>query len=193
LSFFLVDGSILSAPYDPQATLVLTDPTLISPTQVDGSPVASNPPAPSPTVPLLRQVTPDAGRKIKWYAYALASIAGVIMPVGVYALINNLMISIWDKRVWEIASDGPYVVIYAMYGLLGLVFGYVWPRAGWKWGLWLSYLSLIIMVVLTVRDAYIGRPGLDSSAIALFVLVILVPTLGAYLGSHFSPRKRLNN
>lgn len=77
----------------------------------------------------------------------------------------------------------------AAFGLLGLVFGFLAPKESWRWGLWLSFPALLILVLFSVGER-------QNILLQLFYLVLTIASacLSAYAGmllrnKHFSKEK----
>ncbi len=59
-----------------------------------------------------------------------------------------------------IFSDGTSIVerfisfalIIISYGILGLVFGFIWPKHSWRWGIWISITAFLIVGWYSFRE-----------------------------------------
>ncbi len=77
----------------------------------------------------------------------------------------------------------PYILgLIYLFG--GLLFGILWPKKSWRWGLWIAGPMLFLML-LSTAFAGITRIFLED------VLVIIVPITSACLGSFVGSRLML--
>jgi len=77
----------------------------------------------------------------------------------------------------------PYI-LGPIYLFGGLLFGILWPKKSWRWGLWIAGPMLFLML-LSTAFAGITRIFLED------VLVIIVPITSACLGSFVGSRLML--
>jgi hypothetical protein len=203
LTFCLADGSLLSAPFDPQATQRIPAPrkTNPPPTEVMNAAASSSSLPPTqpainvtdlpPTIasPLLSTVKKHESsqalpiqRATPFYIYLLAMIAG--LAVGLLFNYTGFM------------HYGSYVLALAIllaYGSVGVFFGYVWSQKGWKWGLWIVVIWWPVEVFF---KWYYLRISLEFGSwrfpfrlFALLILISITACIGAYLGAQLSLKR----
>jgi hypothetical protein len=110
------------------------------------------------------------------YAYIVAVILGLVIPLAANVVVGIVL----GTRSHGSGLEPTPGIVLTMFGvlvltdiLLGLAFGYTWPRTGWKWGLWLIPLFFAWMV---------GGGGL--------VLVPILMTAGGCAGGFAGARLR---
>jgi len=197
LSFCLIDGSILSAPYDPKATLVLSDPHPVSSTPTEIVSVVAD--ASKTSNIELSYIRGESHSKVKWYWYILALVLGAIVPQIILALfmqMTTLFLRDSSEIGDKLASLYSIPITALVYCLLGFGFGYVWPQLKWRWSIWLSSPTLILLSLIVAERALSSMPISWLAVIFILVLVIAVlgtAILGSYWGAIFSLRQRPNN
>lgn len=83
-----------------------------------------------------------------------------------------------------------FEIILIAFPIFGVILGYFFPSAKWKWGIWLNIVSLIVTFFGSIIKAgsgsndnfFLGMLGLTLTTTALSCLT-------SYLGSKISPRK----
>lgn len=68
-----------------------------------------------------------------------------------------------------------YVIL--VYGVLGIIFGIIWPRMAWKWGIPLSISAIALVLLYTINEPF----GLALNVVYL-VLTFSAAGLGGCLG-----------
>lgn len=107
--------------------------------------------------------------------YILAVLAGA--PPAFF-LVFNAVFADGGSILERLLSFG---LVVAAYGILGLVFGFVWPRASWRWGIWISIPALIILGWYSSRET--ERLLLHF----LYLVATVAPAcLAAFAGTWFS-------
>ncbi|MDD4776060.1 MAG: hypothetical protein PHG75_06085 [Syntrophomonas sp.] len=106
-------------------------------------------------------------------AVILAIALGIL--VGFFGVVNSVF------------SDGPMderlvfiVLILVVYAILGAIWGYLLPRRGWRWGLFLGIPGAIglLLFMLSEIDLFIYF-------ILYMVTLLVMACLGAWAGSRF--------
>jgi len=69
-----------------------------------------------------------------------------------------------------------FLLIVVTYGILGAIFGFVWPQHSWRWGLWLSIAAILIAVLYSFRET--GQLALHFLYIATTVSSACLAALG---------------
>lgn len=76
-------------------------------------------------------------------------------------------------------SLGAWLVGVAAFGapqwLLAALFGYAWPRVGWRWGVWLTALPLCVLTLF-------------APAVGFFLPAAALSALPAFAGAHAGAR-----
>jgi hypothetical protein len=103
------------------------------------------------------------------YAYALAILTGGI--------------------VFMVSQMGAPVAAWASYVLLGTLLGFIWPRGGLQWGVWLCLPIILLICFEVVLSWSLG--GLWGYGIILGQALIFA-CLGAYAGAKLSTRSIIN-
>jgi hypothetical protein len=203
LTFCLADGSLLSAPSDPQATQRMpasrkTDPpptevmsaaassSSLPPTQpainVKDLPPTIASPLPSTVKKHERSQALPIQRSTPFYIYPLAMVAG--LAVGL--LFNYPGFRHYGYYV-------PPLAILLTYGFVGVFFGYVWSQKGWKWGLWIVVIWWPVEVFLKLYYLRIhiefGSWWFPFRLFALLILISITACIGAYLGAQLSLKR----
>jgi hypothetical protein len=68
-----------------------------------------------------------------------------------------------------------YVIL--VYGVLGTIFGAIWPRMCWKWGIPLSLSAVGLVILYTISEPYAAVLN-----IIYLVLTFAAASLGACIG-----------
>ena len=84
-----------------------------------------------------------------------------------------------DRREGSGAWLAGVLVFAAPQGVLGALFGYAWPQAGWRWGVWLTAAPLCLLAFV------VPVAGFFLSAAALTTLPACA---GAYAGARLHAR-----
>lgn len=83
LTYCLDDGSVLSTPYDPQATMIMPAPRVTSPQETDVLPATQASPTGQPGLQASQQ------RGAPWFIYVLIALLSIIIGGGVVALLKS--------------------------------------------------------------------------------------------------------
>jgi hypothetical protein len=95
------------------------------------------------------------------YPYILAVLLGLIIPF--------------------IPEINPFLVILGViYFLAGTVFGYVWPKESWRWGLWIAGPAVVLIGLSVVFG------GQFEMFLKKDLPILLVALLSSCLGSFIS-------
>lgn len=83
------------------------------------------------------------------------------------------------------------LIIILGYGALGTLFGYKWPGARWKWGLWLAAISLPITITTKIALAELGVPFDLPEVLALLLAIpsIILSCIGSGLAARYALRR----
>lgn len=119
-------------------------------------------------------MTTTQGSDIPWFAYILATVAGLCFIVVASLLsffgADSLSGFIHDRvTVFAII----FAIIYAM---LGAAFGFIWPEKTWRWGLLVSLAPVTLL-------SFFGL------AVFHYSLIVLIP---ACAGAYMTARLHLN-
>lgn len=76
------------------------------------------------------------------------------------------------------------IILFAIYALTGLIFGYARPEREWKWGLWLAIFPVLLAVVMLLFAGIEYPTTLIVGVLAVFA----GGCLGAQLGAYFKQR-----
>jgi hypothetical protein len=210
-TFCLVDGAILSAPFDPLATQQnptaqeTIPPTLVMPPQpfpnsrdalppTIAAPQAEYAQPPSLNNALLYQQSLQSSQeqpttlKVPWGSRVLACVLSLIVAYSIEALGSIGFRGVYLGRINIFSAIAAYLLNY---GVLGFLFGYKWPQGGWKWGLWLTALPGIFLALVWFEN-YSTRPSSSSIFFPIFFLLLLplAARSGALWGSKTARRKR---
>ncbi|HRH45697.1 MAG TPA: protein kinase, partial [Pyrinomonadaceae bacterium] len=127
-----------------------------------------------PVPPIVVQVTEvtnkqewTTARIVQWIFYFLAPVIGGLVTFRSF-----------------------FEIILIAFPIFGVILGYFFPSAKWKWGIWLNSVSLIVAFFGSIIKAgsgsndnfFLGMLGLTLTTTALSCLT-------SYLGSKISPRK----
>lgn len=175
-----------AADYEPKESMEQTSqitPTLASPI-IASSKVASPAIVPSDSSSLISQEVISSSkvfdskeshykRKVAWYIYALAVLGGLIS--GYIALILT-------RRTSQVGLFSEPIT----YGLLGVLFGFVWPQRRWKWGLWLSIPSFIFFASI---GTFVAGQMDFLVFLALSIIPLITACLCSFIGSRLAARR----
>jgi len=78
--------------------------------------------------------------------YLLAVLVGI--PLAFFLVFNAIFsdgVSIPERFL-------SFVLIIITYGILGLVFGFTWPKHSWRWGIWISITAFLIVGWYSFRE-----------------------------------------
>lgn len=198
-TFCLADGSLLSPPFDPQATQhlpvsrnpapprteVLRNapyPNALPPTQPtrevqDAPPTIASPP-PSTVAQRQQAQTFPSEKRTPFYIYLFAMFAGFVV---------ELVFRYAGVRLFFTSPFFLFGVILLAYGALGVFFGYVWSQKGWKWGFWIVVLAWLLDAFFTVPYLkLIIKLGLWWIPFANLILAPIMACTGASLGARLS-------
>lgn len=78
-----------------------------------------------------------------------------------------------------------FLVVIAVYLVLGAAFGLAGSDTGWKWGIWLSLPAVVFALIYSVRETGTILLNLLYSAAALGSSAI-----GSHLGSRLSRKRK---
>lgn len=144
---------------------------------------------PSPTVLQVTELTNQQKRGFHWGFYFLPLLVDLIIRLITWNLSENL-----GRQVWRGGGYDQYAFAKKMifnielpieilvYGVLGFLFGYIFPSGKWKWGILLNIGFLCVIML----------PDLESPRklyFSLAVITTLVSCLTSTLGARLSPRK----
>ncbi len=87
------------------------------------------------------------------YAYALAVVAGLLVSPTMYAL-GILLGDVREPDAYIMMWPIFWATFAFIHAALGVVFGMVWPRASWRWGVWVSAAPLCVLSFLTPGAAF---------------------------------------
>jgi hypothetical protein len=107
------------------------------------------------------------------------------MPVYILALVVGLLIA----PVKLVYSFFPFfnVTDVLVFGVLGVLFGYLRPAKSWQWGLWLSIPTILLCLAFVRRLGSVNVLQGIGTGWAVSVLVIpLAACLGSYLGARLA-------
>ncbi len=87
------------------------------------------------------------------------------------------------------------LVIFIVFLVLGALFGFVWNKLGWKLGLSLASLMIIVWGFRFLLDVFSGEVNFES---AILVSTFTLPTLvggclGAYFGAKYKQKRLIND
>ncbi|MET0752959.1 MAG: hypothetical protein ABWZ66_06280 [Pyrinomonadaceae bacterium] len=219
LAFCLEDGALLSASYSPQAT---NAPTVAINADEVPTVVAREIPTVGaakeiPTVAAVSRPTEEIEKRgVRWYIYLFGFIVSTIIYFGLsflYFWFYRVIDSVFESNA---TSSGVYTYLLAeivsetiislfIFGILAFIFGFIWSKARWKWGLiivvpdfLMSLRSVIIYIVLfSSKDndtsskygvSLSGLIGIIITEIVSFLLILLFACLCSYLGSRLSQK-----
>src|SRR5947209_9206838 len=115
------------------------------------------------------------GQRSPQLAYALASLLG-----GAALFILQF-----------ITVPPPFSILarfWMCYGILGFLFGLIWPDEAWQWGAW---LSLPLCLMAGTGMAIYGL-GVLSGFLPQLIEAVSFACLGSYVGANISPRNTNN-
>lgn len=207
ITFCLADGSLLSAPFDPQAThdSPVSHSSERRPTEVMNIAASSSLPPTQPAIGLKdvpptiaspiplhveKQMIDDSSttqRAVAKSIYLLSIFVG--LAVGFF--LRTLNRFIYSSHIPIAIGEGPLIVIAPViaYAAVGSIFGYVWPRGRWKWGVWISAIPWLFVALFTFP--LLRKPHSDTLGLFLFANLVIAP-IAACLGSYFGARLSLN-
>ena len=120
---------------------------------------------------------------VPWKIYALALVAGLAIGFSLRAL-NRFVFS----SAGYIANiEGPLIIMAPAitYATIGGIFGFAYASKGWKWGIWISVIPWLYVVVWT--SPLILKPHSETLGLFLFSNLVLAP-IAACSGSYFGAR-----
>lgn len=87
------------------------------------------------------------------------------------------------------------LLIFIVFSLLGVLFGYVWDKLGWKLALSLASSTIIVWGFATLADTFSGKLRFEE---VFQASILIIPTLagsclGVYFGAKYKQKKRINN
>ena len=131
-------------------------------------------------IPICPVLAENVMQKIPKYAYAMAFFSGFF--VFLVFLLIRFRSDLSDSQAIGLAI--------AACSLLSALFAFAWPRALWRWGLWVSssfwlFLSLVFVSYL-LNNQYEWVPAIEALSFAGFA------SIGAMLGqgvSKYAKRK----
>ena len=88
----------------------------------------------------------DVKKSLIFIEYPLAVFAGI--PPAFLLVFN----AVFSDSVSIMERFLSFVFIVVAYGILGLVFGFIWPRCSWQWGIWLSIAAFLIVGWYSFRE-----------------------------------------
>lgn len=146
------------------------------------------------------------GSFTRWLSYFLASLIGLITlfigngiartlnyELGLFNSITQLLIGI--------------PLFFILFGIAGILLGYLSPQERWKWGLWLNLIIAIRMLYLIIVEFYSNdyNPGIFTGIrfrdpdvsnfveVALFPVLVIFTCFVSYLSSRRAARNPLHN
>jgi hypothetical protein len=202
-TFCLADGSLLSPPFDPQATQrlpasrnsapppteVLTNaaaPNILPPTQpareMQDAPPTIASPTPFPVVQHEQAQRFPIGQRTPFYIYLFAMFAGFAVEL------------VFRYAGFGFFFRSPFYVLFGAilltYGSLGVFFGYVWPQKGWKWGIWIVALAWLFEAFFTLPYLkIIMELGMLWIPYAHLIWAPITAGVGASLGARLSLKR----
>ncbi|MFC1964410.1 hypothetical protein ACFLWG_00160 [Chloroflexota bacterium] len=78
--------------------------------------------------------------------HLLAVLVG--MPLAFFFVFN----AIFSDGTSIVERFFSFVLIIISYGILGLVFGFIWPKHSWRWGIWISITAFLIVGWYSFRE-----------------------------------------
>jgi hypothetical protein len=198
LSFCLEDGALLSASYDPNdtssPTVAITAPDIPPTVEANQIPptvamqdipptVASNQIAPTtaaqeiPTVVANARTPQTEDKKVRWYIYLagffIAFVYHIVM-IRVLAAVLRLagLESLFRYDAFVVTMTG--IIIF---GSLGVILGFIWFRAKWKWGLVIVWSELLVLA------DYYYRSRFSVGFIVGFLFLTAFACAASWLGS----------
>jgi hypothetical protein len=117
-------------------------------------------------------------------AYLLALGMGTLAFFAVVSMICLTFMALPPLPLWV---DPFFLLFFALcYLLLALLFGFLWPRVSWKWGLWLSLPCTLTVIFLHL--AYTSSAAELLSPIIGSLLIVSVPACAfAFIGQRYAP------
>ncbi|HLD00048.1 MAG TPA: hypothetical protein VJC11_03745 [Patescibacteria group bacterium] len=76
------------------------------------------------------------------------------------------------------------IIIVIVYGLLGFIFAYNFPKSSWMWGVWITLPAIIIVVLYSIKET--TRLPLHAF---FAMLPLLASSLAAYQATLMKQRK----
>ncbi|HYM01143.1 MAG TPA: hypothetical protein VEZ90_19445 [Blastocatellia bacterium] len=178
-----------------------TDFDIVTPDHVILLP--SNNPAHGGSSPLLSFAKGPGG--ISTWAYAFASVSGVIVPILLLVIAVFVDLALVPKSestsVVYVSTSvqlseflffiiAPLAAILLSYFSLGVGFGYKWPGQGWRWGLWIA-VPAAILAFASLASAIAPSLVMGITGFAVLSLSLITSAcLGAAFGS-WRKRKKL--
>jgi vacuolar-type H+-ATPase subunit I/STV1 len=140
---------------------------------------------------------PDYSKLLNFLVNALALITGVIMFLLIIfiGLMNNIYD---DEKMWSfLLIQG--LILFITFSVLGTFFSVVcnkWNKSGWKLGLSLGIVPVILLSIAILIDSLQNDNNDSSTAIKL--ILIAIPGLaggciGAYFGTKYKQKHHTNN
>lgn len=133
-----------------------------------------------------------------WRIYLLAVLAGLLLSHAVFfavSYISGLQAATdWDSsRSLSAALTGSSMVIAQ--GLLGWLFGVLWPKPGWRWGLWVSlapvplFLVQVFYLLLDARKLPPAPEGAMKMVAWILAFASVLMPVAACLGARHGARR----
>jgi peptidoglycan/LPS O-acetylase OafA/YrhL len=83
-----------------------------------------------------------------------------------------------------------FLSLFFLFLLGGGLFGFLWPRESWRWGLWIAgpmvgFLGLSVLFAGKLEEFF-------NKDLLLLLLVVASPCLGSFISARFKRRPRVN-
>ncbi len=104
-------------------------------------------------------------------------------------LINpHILAIILGLAISFILMIGPFPIILGIiYFSCGGLFGFLWPKESWRWGIWITG-PMIVLTVLSVLFAGQVEMFLEKD-LPILLLAIIATCLGSFLFAEFKNRR----
>lgn len=171
--------------------LTLTTTALSCLTSYLGSKISPRKPAPALAKPPEEWTT---SRIVRWVFYFIAPIIGGL-TLGILNKLAWVLMLILPQNFQgdEAASLVQMPLSLIVFGIIGIVFGYVFPQGKWKWGVLLNLLVLVYAISKANIFLSLGDPQRALIIIFLFLISLISSCLTSYLGSWLALRKTNNS
>lgn len=201
LSFCLEDGALLSAPYDPEQT---ASPTIeINATEIPTVEANQIPPTVAmqeipPTV--AAQIPPQTAQQeiltvvaekptetqkgVRWYIYLAGFFIAFVYHIVMIRVLSGVLRLAGFQSFFQF--DAVMVAMTGIiFGSLGVILGFIWYRAKWKWGLVIVWSEILVLL------DYYYRSRLSVGLIIGFFFLTAFACAASWLGS--SLRRKISN
>ncbi|HRH45597.1 MAG TPA: serine/threonine-protein kinase, partial [Pyrinomonadaceae bacterium] len=146
---------------------------------------------PPPTVPQITELTNQQKNGFHWGLYLLPLLLDLVVRVTTFNLSFKLTTSFFGTA-YDLGGLERYnfkKIIYVelpievfIYGIIGLLFGLIFPQGKWKWGILLNVGFFVIAF-------FAAPPNQWTASIILVSVTTLTACLTSYIAARLSPRK----